>query len=132
MLTHNDLIRLQPTIQKIAGDEDVVQETNLRLLERAGTIRAPDRYAACTAKRCRIDTASRRASVSLAEAAEPIDPSPLPDEVAATHEQCERLRAVVSELPQRQREAMLSSGRVQNSNRYQAVRSLRRMLAPRS
>ncbi len=58
MLSHSDLIELQPTLSQIVGnDEDALQDTCLRLLKFADVIRDPARYAPRAAKRCRIDAA---------------------------------------------------------------------------
>lgn len=132
MLSHEELIALQPTLQRIVGnDQDALQEVNLRLLERADSIRDPGRYAARTAKTCRLDAAKRRQRhpASLPTDSVIVDPSPTPAETAAAAEERETLQTAIARLPAGQRVAVENPCRANNSSRYKAVSSLRRALS---
>ncbi|HMQ15182.1 MAG TPA: sigma-70 family RNA polymerase sigma factor [Phycisphaerae bacterium] len=126
MLSHAQLIELQPTLRRIAGDEDAVQDANLRLLKHAHLIRDPLRYASRTARTCRLEARRGKCeTVSLAIDAPLVDPSPTPAQSAADAEDREMLRSAIRNLPVRQRDAVLNPCRANNSNRHKALRSLR-------
>lgn len=136
MLFH-DLIELQPKLLRLVGDdEDALQDVNLRLLARADSIRDPDRYAARTAKRYRLDAARRakrrngqpRVVTLPADARVPDHRSSTPVEVACAAKEHERLHSAIAQLPPRQRRAIENPCRGSNSNRYKALRRLRAAL----
>lgn len=111
----DDLIRLQPLLRRIVGhDDDALQETNLRLLRRRGSIRDPVRYAARTARCCRIDGSKsdrQRRMLALPADASVFDPAPTPLESLIAAEERGRLHSALAQLTPRQREALENGGR---------------------
>lgn len=127
-----ELEALQRDLRRIVqGDEDALQQTNLRLLERRASIRNLPAYAGRTAKRCRIDQKRpiHARSVPLTDHPGLAVPAPTPLEVLCTNENRERVEAAKRRLTDRQRDALENPrGRANNSIRYKAMRNLRRDL----
>lgn len=128
----DDLVDLQPTLRRIVrGNEDALQEANLRLLIAKEPIRKLSHYAARTAHRCCIDARKRdrqRRLVALPADASVFDPVPTPLESLIAAEEHGRLHSELARLTARQRAALENGGRAHNSNRFKAVRRLRRRL----
>ncbi len=125
-----ELVSLQPRFRRIArGDEDIVQATNLKLLEHRQRIRNLGAYGSCVAKRIAIDE-GRRSSLQAVPLTEEVpDRGPTPLEAVCKAEVHQRMCEAILALPPRQRESIENPrGRANHSSRCKAKRALRRRL----
>jgi RNA polymerase sigma factor (sigma-70 family) len=130
-----ELEDLQPELRKIVrGDEDALQEANVRLIalsvKRRESIHKFAPYAKRVAQRCVVDNVRRESrlpkAIPLPEAVPSWAPTPL--EAVCKAEERQRLDAEVARLTPRQREALEHPCRANHSNRYKALNNLRKHL----